>query len=450
MAWNPFRRADSETRAASSGMATPQSWLDDAFGSALTPSGKRVTVQSAMGLAPVWAAVSLISEQVGQLPLKVYRQVDGERVEARSHRAWGLLHDKPNEHTPADRFWSTVSTQLLLYGNAFIRKHRDQMGLVDELTLLNPSHMMVYWDGDQRIKEFRYTPLNGALQVLSPDEVCHVFSLSLDGVIGESVISRCRASFGVALARDEFEGAFYLRGATVSGVLEHPNKLSRESANNLKASWDLLYGGSGRSHGVPVLEEGLKFAKVGSPLGDLEFVASQQMSRTDIATMFKLPPNYLGGSSGDSLTYATVESNQIQFALHAISPITGAIASALTADSGIFPQNVFDAEFVLDGMLRADAAARAAYYQTMSTIGAITPNEIRKLENLPPLPGGDTPSIPVQERITIREQAPPLGQDVTTTDRQPAAAPGTQPAPVVPSSPNANGTPPPSRAFVAR
>jgi phage portal protein BeeE len=63
-----------------------------------------------------------------------------------------------------------------------------------------------------------------------------------------------------------------------------------------------------------VLEEGVKFHTVGNPMKDMEFVAAQQMSRTDIAVMFKLPPNYLGGSSGDSLTYATVESNQIQFA----------------------------------------------------------------------------------------------------------------------------------------
>jgi phage portal protein BeeE len=140
-----------ETRAApTSGMAVPQTWFTEALSTGTAPSGKRVTVANAMGLAPVWAAVSLIAEQVGQLPLKVYREVDGERTEARSHRAWSMLHDKPNDHTPADRFWSTVTTQLLLYGNAFLRKHRDQFGLVDELTLLNPAHMLVYWDGDQR------------------------------------------------------------------------------------------------------------------------------------------------------------------------------------------------------------------------------------------------------------------------------------------------------------
>src|SRR3954471_15468829 len=95
--WNRRR----ETRAQqTSGMATPATWFTEALSSGTAPSGQRVTATSAIGLAPVWAAISLISEQVGQLPLKVYREVDGDRVEARSHRAWALLHDKPNDHTP--------------------------------------------------------------------------------------------------------------------------------------------------------------------------------------------------------------------------------------------------------------------------------------------------------------------------------------------------------------
>lgn len=433
--WNRRR----ETRAQTSGMATPASWFTEALGTGPTPSGQRVTVQSAMGLAPVWAAISMIAEQVGQLPLKVYREVDGERVEARNHRAWALLHDKPNDHTPADRFWSTVTTQLLLYGNAFILKHRDPTSnLVDELTLLNPAHMLVYWDGDQRIKQFNYQPLNGQMQTYTPDEVLHIFGLSLDGVIGESVISRCKGPLGAAMARDEFEGGFYKRGATLSGVLKYSGRLSPEAAERLKKSFSSLYGGSGNAGGTPVLEDGVDFASVGSPMRDLEFVAAQQMSRTDIAVMFKLPPNYLGGSSGDSLTYATVESNQLQFALHAISPWTNVIASALTADPSIFPQNVYQAEFVIDGMLRADAGARAAYYKTMADIRAITPNEIRRLENLPPLPDGDVPALPIQERVTLSEPVapgtlpPPPEPDLGPSKPRPQLAPAPPPARPVP------------------
>jgi HK97 family phage portal protein len=101
----------------------------------------------------------LISEQIGQLPLKVYRRFDdtegeSERVEARQHRSWRMLHDKPNSHTPADRFWAAVTSQLLLYGNAFIRKSRDETGVVDELFLLNPEAVTVEYDPPRRRSGF--------------------------------------------------------------------------------------------------------------------------------------------------------------------------------------------------------------------------------------------------------------------------------------------------------
>ena len=108
----------------------------------------------------------------------------------------------------------------------------------------------------------------------------------------------------------------------------------------------------------------------------------------------RLPVSFLNGSSGDSLTYATVESNQIQFAQVTIAPIVNALAKALFADPSIFPQNVFFPEFVIEGIHRGDMKSRVEYYEKMAGIKAITPNEVRAFENLPPLPGGDEIAVP--------------------------------------------------------
>jgi HK97 family phage portal protein len=53
-------------------------------------------------------------------------------------------------------------------------------------------------------------------------------------------------------------------------------------------------------------------------------------------------------------------------------------------------------EFNIEGLLRADSAGRATYYNTMTGIGAMTINEVRRLENLPPVPGGDVPRMQMQ------------------------------------------------------
>jgi HK97 family phage portal protein len=386
--WNREKRS-------ASGLQYPSDWLTDAIGGPVASAGTRVSVSSSLGLAPVWSAVKLISEDVGQLPFKVYRDLgDGQKEEARSHRSWRMLHDRPNSFTPAGRFWSTVTVHLLLYGNAFLLKRRDESDMVAELWLLRPSEMTVKWWPMLGEKTYVHAPaqmvVSGGVQdrrrEYDDSEVLHIMGLSMDGLTGMSVIEQCRNPLGTAIARDEFEGEFYANGAVLSGLVEMEGRIrSDEALKRFKDSFKALYMGRGKRHGIPVLEDGAKLKQVGSPMKDLEFVASQNMTATQIAVMFNLPPNKLGGSSGDALTYATVEMNQTAIAIDAIAPVAHTIAQAVSQDPSLLPQNVFSAEFVLDAMMRADAKSRGEFYTALTGVKAITPDEIRKRENMPAL-----------------------------------------------------------------
>jgi hypothetical protein len=119
-----------ERRTLLSGLANPSEFLVEALSTGRTLSGAaRDRRPKAFGLAPVWSAVSIIAETLGGLPLKVYRDIgDGDRVAARDHRAYRMLHDQPNPVVPAFRFWSTCAVHLLLRGNAFIEKLRGASG----------------------------------------------------------------------------------------------------------------------------------------------------------------------------------------------------------------------------------------------------------------------------------------------------------------------------------
>jgi HK97 family phage portal protein len=372
-----------------SGLANPQGWLVDAMSGAPSYSGKRVTPQSSVGLHTVFSAVTYISDAVAQLPLKVYRDLAGETVEARDHRAWRMLHDKPNPVTGADRFWSTVTTQLLLWGNAFIELIRNDSGLVEELWLLDPAQITVNWNANTRTKKYVLENESGRRRIYSSDDVLHVFGTSLNGLMGLSRISECRQMLGTALARDEFEGGFYQRGATLRGVIEHPNRVGETGLKNIRESFTKIYSGSSKAHQTGVLEEGASFKPLNMTMKDLEFVAAQQLSASQVAVMFKLPPSFLGGTSGDSLTYATVEGNQIQFAQYAVTAPAVAIAKAVSANQAIFPFGSWYCEFVLEGLMRGDAHSRGEFYKALRECDAITPNEIRARENMPPKPGGD-------------------------------------------------------------
>ena len=190
-----------------------------------------------------------------------------------------------------------------------------------------------------------------------------------------------------------------------SGVINHPGKITDGGAG-LRKSWRAVYSGGHRRtgenpsdrHGVAVLEEGASFQQLSAPLEDMQFVESQQMSKRAIAALFKIPPYYLGGSTGDGLTYQTVEGNKIQLATMAITPVVTNIQKFLHFDSGIFPFSSWYPEFVLEALLRGDSKTRAEYMKLMSDMKAITPDEIRGLENMPPLTSAQqdalTPVVP--------------------------------------------------------
>lgn len=402
-----------EHRSQPSGLAWPTDDLISALGGSPTLAGEKIDTTTAMRISDVFTAVNIIAEEIGGLPLKVFRQVGDATLEATDHRAYRMLHDAPNPSMPALRFWSTLAAHLLLWGNAYIEKLRDANGLVSELWIIHPSWVTVQWSWQARQKRFLINwPQSGESEPLDESRILHIFGVSTDGLIGLSPIGQCRDTLGVSMARTRFEADVYDKKPFLTGVIQHPGTI--KDATKMRESWQAIYAGQGESrHGTPVLEEGAVFNQSAMPLADMEFVASAQLSKTDIANIFKLPPWELGGSVGNSLTYQTVEGNKVQYATRAIAPVTTCIAKFLAADAGIFPFSSWYPEFVLAGLLRGDSNARADYYTKLSAVKAITSDEIRELENMPPL----TPS---QKDSMLTA---PAGAGSTPAGTPPAPAP---------------------------
>jgi HK97 family phage portal protein len=370
-------------------------------------SGERVNVTSSLSIADVFCAVSIITETVATLPLKVYRSVAGRVIPAEdTYRGTRMLELAPNPSSPAHRFWATAAGHLLLWGNCFVEKLRDENGLVSELWLLNPAYVEVQWNAQLRRKRFIYRPGDFANETtFDEDRVLHMFGFTTDGLVGLSPIQQTRQQLGLAKARERFEGEVYAQKPFLSGVIQHPGQI-RDTVK-LRESWKAIYGGgdkgpravSGR-HSVAVLEEGASFVPLTAPLEDMQFVQSQQMSRETVANIFHLPISYLNGSAQGGLVYQTPEANRRQFATNAVSPVTVNMQKFLGFDRGIFPFSSWYPEFELEALMRGDTTARADFYKTLSEVKAILPDEIRALENMPPLTSSEkeelAPAVPAQ------------------------------------------------------
>ncbi len=373
-------------------------WMRDSFLQTGSHAGETVTVEKALTLDTVIACVRVLADSVGALPLRVYRRQTGgaSMSEEWSSPVSRLLRDEPNPEMTAIDLWSMVVAWLATNGNAYLGKQR----VGGELVALWPIHPdRVRVGREQGRKVFLVRSEDGATERrYRADDVIHIRGLSLDGLMGLSVLAYARNSIGAGLAMDAYQGSFYNNDATPRGTLNVAGKLTDERKTALARAWRALFGGARNSHKVAVLEDGVTFTPISVSLEDAQFVESQQMTARKVCRIFRVPPEMVGLDSGNSLTYSTVEGQGIQFERYTIRPWLARIEQALNRDRDLFPgptRGVF-CEFDTQSLLRADLKTRfEAYALALDPAkGWLKPNEVRPWERLPTDPSFDMPAEP--------------------------------------------------------
>jgi HK97 family phage portal protein len=341
-----------------------------------------VTAEGALGLVPVFNAVSQIAGAVGCLPLEVLSRGSGsERSLATEHPAWHLLHDEPNPEQAADEFWEMVESHIDLWGNAFLYKVKRSDGTVEQLWALAPDRVQV--DRDERGR--RRFHIEG--QTFGEDTILHIRGLSLEGLVGYSPIQLARNALANAMAQEEFQGRFLGQDGKPAVLLRHPNELSPEAQTRLKKSWD-----AAKTGGTVVLEEAIEVERWTMPLEDAQFIQQMEFSDKRIAQMFMLQPGRLGAKSGDSMQYSTTESENKQFITYTLQRRLRRIEGAVRRGTEIFPRPEHFAKFNLDELLRAAQKERYESYEIGIRAGFLDADEdVRPKENLSPRRGAPSP-----------------------------------------------------------
>lgn len=372
-------------------LAEPPDWMWDAWGGGRTYTGKSVTPAKALGLAPVYACVSLLASAVGLLPLGVYRRDGRARVPYPEHVHSDLLHTRPNDEMAADRFWETVTGHLNMWGNAYLEKVTDSLGVVQEMWPIEPSKVTVERHPQTGVKRFRVA---GGDRWFDDRTILHIAAFGHDTLKGLSPIGECRQTLGVVMAREEYEGVFYKNGAHISGFVKHPQVMSQPAADRLSDAISRRHADIKNAHKPLVLEEGAEWIPAGMPLRDQQFLEQAQFSVSQIARIFHVPPEMVGGTrEKSSLTYSTVEGQSLYFVKFSLSRWMRRIEQALLCDKDLFPdptgrRDIYP-RFNAEGLLRGDSKTRGEFYKLMRDVGAYSPNDILELEDRPPRDGGD-------------------------------------------------------------
>lgn len=390
---------------------TPQSPIEQFFG-ANSDAGKFVTIEGAMSLPAVWAAIRVLADGIGTLPLETYQQKPGGgKIKAYREKTYSLLRERPNPEMTGVELWSLVVAHLNSWGDAFIGKRWLSADVVpDELWPIRPDRVRV--TRENGVKKFYLR--DSALGTEDPTpytsaDILHIKGISLDGFTGISPIGMMRQAIGHGLALEEYGNRFFSNGAIPKVILTHPDELGKDAGDRIKEDWNSKYRGTQNAHKVAILEEGMDIKQVSMPLDDAQFVEQNRFSVQQIARIFKLPVSAIGGETADSLTYKTIEGDDLRLAKHGFRPWTVKIEHALHNDPDITPRPSLFQEFDFDAFLRADSTARSNYYQKAldPQKGWMTPGEVRQEENLPPDPQFDKRPEPTP--TPAPGQTPPPG-----------------------------------------
>ncbi len=357
------------------------------FGS--SGAGKSVTAQSAIQLSTVYACVRVIAETVASLPLGVYENTGDGTRKATDHQLYRLLHDEPNTEMTSFIIREVMLTHLLLWGNSYSQIIRTGRNRINGLYPLLPDRMTV--DRDKNgLLTYTYATSTGATVVLSPEEVLHIPGLGFDGIMGYSPIALEKNAIGLGIASEEYGSKFFSNGARPSGILTHPNTVKNPKA--LRESWNAAYGGSTNSGRVAILEEGMEFKPIAIPNNEAQFLETRKFQVEEICRIFRVPPHLV--CNLEHATFSNIEHQSIDFAVHTIRPwlvrIEQGMNRALFSDQ---EKGRFYVQFNIDGLMRGDYKSRMEGYAIGINNGFMSPNDVRSLENLNPIPaseGGDT------------------------------------------------------------
>ena len=372
----------------------PQNYLSGSSYNVLfgrTTSGKNVDERSAMQVTTVYACVRILAEAVAGLPLHTYRYLSGGAKEkALDHPLYYLLHDEPNPEMTSFVFRETLMSHLLLWGNAYAQIIRNGKGQITALYPLMPNRMTVDRTSNGKIY---YTYLvndsdNPTLKAqgqvyFRKEDIFHIPGLGFDGLVGYSPISMAKNAIGMALATEEYGAKFFENGASPSGVLEHPGTI--KDPDRLRESWNSLFKGSGNSHKVAVLEEGLSFKPIAISPNEAQFLETRKFQIDEIARIFRVPPHMVGDLEKSS--FSNIEQQSLEFLKYTLDPwVTRweqSIHRSLILES---EKRDYFVKFNVDGLLRGDYQSRMNGYAVGIQNGFMSPNDIRSLENMDLIP----------------------------------------------------------------
>lgn len=349
-------------------------------------------------LSVVFACLDIRSDDFGSLP----NYINNSRTKERNpdHAILRLLNIRPNVRmTPFTRR-KLLSYSIDTTGNAYDWIFRDPVSAEPiELIPLTGELVQRLVDKEGNLWYRVTNPVTGDSMILPQEDICDYKGPTRDGINGMSRLEYAREVTASGLAAQQYNRSFYENGGQPSGVLTVDSDLTgfeydaeghptgRTVKDVLHEEWEKYHSGAKNAYRVAILDRGLKYQSLSITQKDAMFIEQQSQTVEDIARYFKMPLYKL---QHGKQSYNSNEQNSIEY-VGSLRPEVIQREQEMTWKL-LTPSEVaagWEIGTNMMALLRSDSAARISWYRGMKEVGAFSPNDIRGLEDLPGIEGGD-------------------------------------------------------------
>ena len=324
----------------------------------------------------VFSVISRLANTVSSLPLKIYKDYDHPMIDAAD-----VIINNPNENMTGMELFNKLEVSRNETGNAYAIIFRDMRYKVEKIVPIKSQKVTAFINQDDG--ELWYRVLGKKTHYIHNMDMLHFKHISgtgqLEGISPLKVLSNTikfdKAVQEFSLSEMEKKESFILKYATsVDGkkraaIIENFRRFYKENG------------------GALFQEPGVEINNIERKYFSADTLASERITRSRVANVFNVPVSFLNDAEGG--TFTSNEQMMIQFVQMTLTPIIRQYEHELNRKLLTQQERKagFYFKFNIGALLRGDTAARTAFYQMMIRSGGMKPNEVRQLEDLPPVEG---------------------------------------------------------------
>lgn len=360
------------------------------------PLETSISPEAAMACSAVYACVRVLADGIATMPCVLMYREGRATYPDTTNTLYNVLNLSPWTPISSFTYWRWNITSLLLRGFFLSLIMRAGNGKIIGLLPVHPNHVSRIELTTLGRLQFTITKRDGSVTQYDQNDVFFVpYATGRDVDDPEGPLRHNGRPIHLASVSEDYMYNHIRHDGKPNGYWKKDGTLKDEAAfKRLRAQLNDAIGGENGGK-TPLIEEGIEFKAVALSAVDMQMIEQKRYTVEDICGIFGVPPHKIGDVK-QAKGWATLEQQQTEFVAESLAPIAVRIEKEINRQ--LVPRQSWGmgfAKFKFNSMLRGDTNNRRQFYQTMWQLGCMSINEIRELEDMNPIDGGDVYFTPL-------------------------------------------------------